>query len=72
LKLKCDEPLSNVAFKFNMRRYNKGAGARGGAGQMLIATSQDAIELYKRGFNMRFGDLASNVPAAWQILLATS
>ena len=22
LKLKCDEPLSNVAFKFNLRRYN--------------------------------------------------
>ena len=21
LKLKCDEPLSNVAFKFNVRRY---------------------------------------------------
>jgi hypothetical protein len=23
LKLKCDEPLSNVAFNFNLRRYNK-------------------------------------------------
>jgi len=22
-KLKCDEPLSNVAFNFNMRRYTK-------------------------------------------------
>jgi hypothetical protein len=22
LKLKCDEPLSNVAFNFNVRRYN--------------------------------------------------
>jgi hypothetical protein len=22
LKLKCDEPLSNVAFNFNLRRYN--------------------------------------------------
>jgi hypothetical protein len=22
LKLKCDEPLSNVAFKFNLRHYN--------------------------------------------------
>jgi hypothetical protein len=25
LKLKCDEPLSNVDFKFNMRRYTKAA-----------------------------------------------
>jgi hypothetical protein len=25
LKLKCDEQLSNVAFKFNVRRYIKGA-----------------------------------------------
>jgi hypothetical protein len=25
LKLKCDEPLSNVAFNFNLRRYNKAA-----------------------------------------------
>jgi hypothetical protein len=23
LKLKCDEPLSNVAFNFNVRRYNQ-------------------------------------------------
>jgi hypothetical protein len=23
LKLKCDEPLSNVAFNFNLRRYTK-------------------------------------------------
>ena len=23
LKLKCDEPRSNSAFKFNLRRYNK-------------------------------------------------
>ena len=23
LKLKCDEPLSTFAFKFNLRRYNK-------------------------------------------------
>jgi len=23
LKLKCDEPLSNCAFKFNLRRYTK-------------------------------------------------
>ena len=23
MKLKCDEPLSNVAFNFNVRRYNK-------------------------------------------------
>jgi len=23
LKLKCDEPLSNVAFSFNVRRYNQ-------------------------------------------------
>jgi len=23
LKLTCDEPLSNVAFNFNLRRYNK-------------------------------------------------
>ena len=23
MKLKCDEPLSNVAFKFNVRRYNE-------------------------------------------------
>jgi hypothetical protein len=22
VKLKCDEPLSNFAFKFNLRRYN--------------------------------------------------
>ena len=22
MKLKCDEPLSNVAFNFNLRRYN--------------------------------------------------
>jgi homogentisate 1,2-dioxygenase len=25
LKLKCDEPLSNVAFNFNVRRYTEGA-----------------------------------------------
>jgi hypothetical protein len=25
LKLKCDELLSNVAFKFNLRRYTEGA-----------------------------------------------
>jgi hypothetical protein len=25
LKLKCDEPLSNFAFKFNLRRYSMGA-----------------------------------------------
>ena len=24
LKLKCDEPLSNFAFKFNLRRYIEG------------------------------------------------
>ena len=29
MKLKCDEPLSNVAFNFNVRRYT---GARGGGG----------------------------------------
>ena len=23
MKLKCDAPLSNFAFKFNLRRYNK-------------------------------------------------
>ena len=23
LKLKCDEPLSNVSFQFNLHRYNK-------------------------------------------------
>jgi SpoVK/Ycf46/Vps4 family AAA+-type ATPase len=23
LKLKCDDPLSNVAFNFNLRRYHK-------------------------------------------------
>ena len=23
LKLKCDDPLSNMGFKFNMRRYSK-------------------------------------------------
>jgi hypothetical protein len=23
LKLSCDKPLSNVAFKFNLRRYNQ-------------------------------------------------
>jgi hypothetical protein len=26
LKLKCDEPLSNVAINFNVRRYSVGAG----------------------------------------------
>ena len=26
MKLKCDEPLSNVAFNFNMRRYAMGMG----------------------------------------------
>ena len=25
MKLKCDEPLSNSAFNFNLRRYNSGA-----------------------------------------------
>ena len=25
LRLKCDEPLSNVAFEFNLRRYTKAA-----------------------------------------------
>jgi hypothetical protein len=25
LKLQCDEPLSNFAFNFNVRRYNPGA-----------------------------------------------
>ena len=28
LKLKCDEPLSNFAFKFNLRRYIKDIRAR--------------------------------------------
>jgi hypothetical protein len=27
LKLKCDEPLSNGAFNFNLRRYNSGGHA---------------------------------------------
>jgi hypothetical protein len=27
LKLTCEEPLSNVAFDFNLRRYNKASGA---------------------------------------------
>jgi hypothetical protein len=26
LKLKCDKPLSNVAFNFKLRRYTKAAG----------------------------------------------
>ena len=30
LKLQCVEPLSNVAFKFNLRRYIAGFGGDGG------------------------------------------
>jgi alkylation response protein AidB-like acyl-CoA dehydrogenase len=30
LKLKCDEPLSNFAFSFNLRRYKEGTRSGGG------------------------------------------
>ena len=39
LKLKHDELLSNVAFKFNLRRYSKGGGKGGAGGEDGGATS---------------------------------
>ena len=36
LKLKCDEPLSHVAFNFNLRRYNSEGGAIYAVGSVLI------------------------------------
>jgi hypothetical protein len=46
LKLKCAEPISNVAFNFNLRRYTQGlrsAGAaveqRGAAGRGLHSST---------------------------------
>ena len=35
LKLRCDESLSNVAFKLNVRRYNKALGIRAYIAPML-------------------------------------
>ena len=39
LKLKCDVPLSNFAFKFNLRRYNQ-AVMRGEGGRTSIICTQ--------------------------------
>jgi hypothetical protein len=43
LKATCDEALSNVAIKFNLRRYSKGAGAADvvSAGQILSGDAED-------------------------------
>jgi hypothetical protein len=35
LKLKCGEPLSNVAFNVNLRRYSEGGLDRNGLTQMM-------------------------------------
>jgi hypothetical protein len=35
LKLQCDEPLSNFAFNFNVRRYTEGLLAEGEGGEPL-------------------------------------
>jgi hypothetical protein len=45
LKPKYDNLLSRFAFKFNLRRYNLAglAAAAGGASQMLLATSWNAV-----------------------------
>jgi hypothetical protein len=40
LKLKCDEPLSNFAFKINLRRYTAGA-----ARYFLAAAAAAALTL---------------------------
>jgi hypothetical protein len=39
LKLKCDIPLSNFGFKFNLRRYSMGA-----AKTRIIASCRQAIK----------------------------
>jgi hypothetical protein len=44
LKLKCDEPLSNVAFKFNVRRYTEGR-AKVAAGEAAAAAAEAADKL---------------------------
>jgi len=42
LTLKCDEPLSNFAFKFNLRRYIKSNTAESG-GAVAVTCATDAF-----------------------------
>jgi hypothetical protein len=39
LKLKCDEPLSNVGFKINLRRYIQGAAQHPGGAVAIAAAA---------------------------------
>jgi hypothetical protein len=45
LKLKCDEPLSNFAFNFNLRRYSKDGSARPDVPVVLEASATHSLYL---------------------------
>ena len=49
LKLECDEPLSNVAFKFNLRRYVKVAAAAVVTMHVANLEEEEAAEEGSRG-----------------------
>jgi hypothetical protein len=45
LKLSSDEPPSNFAFKFNLRRYNEDRGAAYVLGRRRLTVSKPALKL---------------------------
>jgi len=68
-----DEPLSNFASKFNLRRYNKGEG-------VAAPDYPAAADWYRRAADAGIGQAAANLSnmyrlgrgRAWQIMPATS
>ena len=53
--LKCDEPLSNVAFKFNLRHYTKGKTTKKQAKE-----GKRARDFARKHPDMRISEIAAN------------